>query len=356
MPTEKDFLLNNILSQFDLGNVQSISKIGTGHINYTYLIECAVGKFILQEINTSVFKNPDEVMHNIFTVTEHIEKKGGTALSFLKTHDGKRFLKDDDGRAFRVYRYVENSICLEGPRTKEDFYKAAVSFGKFQKMLSDLPAGSLFETIKDFHNMPDRFRKFKESVEKNAAKRRESVKEEIAFFTSREDFANTLEKAKEDGRLPLRIVHNDTKMSNILFDKDSGEAVCVIDLDTVMPGVCATDFGDSIRSGAASLPEGESDISHLDFSLEMFEIYLKGYLEGCGDVLTRDEILLLPDGAKIMAFECGLRALTDYLDGDVYYNIKYPTQNLDRAKNQIRLLTLMEQKEDKMRKIVEKYL
>lgn len=354
--TQHNYLLDNVLPHFDLSKVKKIFPMGCGHINSTYLIECASEKYVLQRINTAVFKNPSAVMQNIFAVTEHIRAKGGATLSFLNTRDGELFFEDQNGEAFRVYRYIENSVCLEKPRSREDFYSVALAFGNFQKILSDFPAENLSETIPNFHNMPDRFRKFTASVEKDAAKRRESVLEEIEFFKSRENFCHTLENAKNDGKLPLRVTHNDTKMSNILFDKDSGSALCVIDLDTVMPGLSVTDFGDSIRSGAATLPEGETDLSHLDFDLELFEIYLKGYLEGCGGTLSRDEMLLLPDGAKMMAFECGIRALTDYLDGDIYYNIKYPTQNLDRARNQIKLLTLMEEKETQMREIVEKYI
>lgn len=339
-----------------------IKPLTAGHINHTFLINVGGEKFILQKINTRVFKNPDAVMDNIFLVTDHIRsylKAQGKnserrVLNFLKTARGEKYFKTDGGDCFRVYRFIENSLSFEKAESRSQLQSCGEAFGEFLKMLTSLSPELLSETIPDFHNIPKRFEAFLESIRLDCKGRLCEVLQEVEYIKSFKDYVSVLEKAHAESRLPIRIVHNDSKMANILFDSDSGDAICVIDLDTVMPGYIVTDFGDSIRSGASDSAEGDN--TSASFSVELFEAYLKGFLKGCGDFISRDEISLLPDGAIIMTFECAMRALKDYLDGDVYYNINYPTQNLDRARNQIALLKEMKKKETTMREIVERYM
>lgn len=360
---------NEILPEFDVcGKAVDISPFGNGHINDTFIVtlECGQNRkpYVLQRINKGVFKNPSAVMDNILNVTEHIRKKlemvGGdterSVMTFIKTKGGKGFLESRDGENFRMYKYIDSSISLDLPETKDDFYESAVAFGSFQRMLSDFPADTLNETIADFHNTPDRFRKFLKAVEENKSGRRDIAEKEIKFVLEREAFTHILTDALSKGEIPLRVTHNDTKMNNVLLDEKTRKQVCVIDLDTIMPGLSVNDFGDSIRFGASTAAEDEKDLSKVHFDLDLFEVYLDGFLKGSDGQLTANEIELFPEGAKMMTLECGMRFLTDFLDGDTYFRTNYSEHNLDRCRTQFKLVYEMEEKWDKMKALVRKYI
>ncbi|MBE6727574.1 MAG: aminoglycoside phosphotransferase family protein [Ruminococcaceae bacterium] len=339
------------------------SPYGNGHINSTFLLVCDDNgnrrRYILQSVNTNVFKKPEQVMQNIEKVTEYLRpgaKEHREIMTLIPTKDGKSCYVDEDGKCWRIYDFIEDSICLEHPESTEDFRQCAVAFGKFQRDLSRFPADSLFETIPDFHNTPKRFADFLQAVENDAVGRAAFVKEEIQFLKDRVDFYSVLYNANKAGVLPLRVTHNDTKSNNVMLDAKTRKALCVIDLDTIMPGFSVTDFGDAIRFGASTAAEDEKDLSKVSLDLEMFDIYTKGYLEGCGGQLSREEIMLMPEGAKMMTIECGMRFLTDYLNGDTYFKTAYAEHNLDRCHTQLKLVADMEEKWDEMKKIVEKYI
>ena len=237
----------------------------------------------------------------------------------------------------------------------EDFYESAVAFGKFQEMLADYPAETLHETIKDFHDTKKRFQTLKNAIEKDSRHRAASVKEEIAFAFQHEYLANVFGELLAKGEVPLRVTHNDTKLNNVMIDLETGRGICVVDLDTVMPGLAMNDFGDSIRFGASTALEDEKDLSKVSCDMKLYEIYVKGFLESCGDKLSAKEIEMLPMGAKVMTYECGIRFLTDYLEGDHYFKIDREEHNLDRCRTQFKLVADMEQKWDTMQTIVKKY-
>jgi hypothetical protein len=311
-----------------------------------------------------VFKDPEQLMSNFVAVTSYlrdiIEKNGGDpmreTINVIKTKDGKSVLKTEDGEFWRLLVFISSSVSYDKVERPEQFYSSAVSFGNFQYLLRDFPADTLYETIPDFHNTPDRLKKFEAAVEADVCGRADSVKEEIAFVRERAEFARTLEKAHAEGKLPLRVTHNDTKLNNILFDEKSGKALAVIDLDTIMPGYSVNDFGDSIRFGATTALEDEADLSKVNFDISLYELYVKGFIEGTKGGLTDVEMQLLPIGAIMMTFECGTRFLTDYLSGDTYFKIHREGHNLDRARNQFKLVSDMESRLDEMRAIVSKYL
>ena len=335
------------------------SPYGNGHINDTFLV-VTEKRYILQRMNHEIFTSPDKMMENIISVTEHIRKKtaetGGDVerctLTVLPTVAGDLFYHDSIGAYWRLYDYVEGTVTKESVEDINDFYTCAVAFGEFQRQLSDFDAEKLFPTIKDFHNTPDRYNKLIASVERNASGRAADVKAEIEFAVARKDFCGVLERAREAGILPLRVTHNDTKLNNILFDEKTARPVCVIDLDTVMPGYSVTDFGDSIRFGANTAAEDETELSKVSLDLDLFAVYAKGFIEGCGGRLTDTELELLPEGAIMMTLECGMRFLTDYIDGDVYFRVHREGHNLDRCRNQFALVADMERKLPEMKKIV----
>ena len=357
-----------IISQF-IPSAENIEyeRFGSGHINDTYRVSLTRdGRpelYVLQRINTSIFKDPRALMNNFVSVTEYLEQKlkeegadseRGT-LHVIKTVDGDNYHENADG-AWRLLDFVRGSVSYDKVETPEQFYMSAVAFGDFQRKLKDFPAEQLAETIPDFHNTPDRYKKFMEAVERDAVGRVKDVLPEIDFVRVRKDFAETLERAHAEGRLPLKVTHNDTKLNNILFDEETGEALCIVDLDTVMPGYSVNDFGDSIRFGATTAAEDEADLSLVNFDIELYELYVKGFIEGAAGGLSKGEIELLPIGAMMMTFECGMRFLTDYLSGDTYFKTSREGQNLDRARNQFKLVSDMEESLDDMKKIIEKYI
>ena len=336
--------------------------------NDTYLLVFRIGKMgtlkaILQRMNKEIFTNPEELMENVVGVTsylrERIAENGGDpdreTLNLIPAKDGKQYFVDSQGEYWRSYIFITDATSYDQVEKPEDFYESAVAFGNFQRLLADYPAETLHETIKGFHDTRARFQVFKEAVEKDVCGRAADVQKEIDFVLAHEDVANVFGDLQAKGEIPLRVTHNDTKLNNIMIDNITGKGICVIDLDTVMPGLAMNDFGDSIRFGASTAAEDEPDLSKVSCSMELFEIYVKGFLEGCGGRLTEKEVELLPMGAKVMTFECGMRFLTDYLEGDHYFKIHREGHNLDRCRTQFKLVEDMEAKWDTMQEIVKKY-
>ena len=357
-----------LISHFAVdGDVVTAIPYGNGHINDTkYVVVKKNGvrhEYILQRINKNVFKNPHELMENYEAVTSYLKKqiiaKGGDpereTLSVIKAKDGKNYHIDADGEYWRLVNFVTGSMSYDKVEKPEQFYDSAVSFGNFQYLLKDYPADTLFETIKNFHNTPDRFRQLTEAVERDVCGRLAEVTAEVEFCKARREFAGTLERAHAEGKLPLKVTHNDTKLNNILFDKNTGKALCVCDLDTIMPGYSVNDFGDSIRFGATTALEDEADLSKVNFDISLYELYVKGFIEGANGGLSEGELEMLPIGAMMMTFECGMRFLTDYLSGDTYFRTSREKHNLDRARNQFKLVSDMEKVLPEMREIVKKY-
>ena len=344
-----------IISNFHIrGAMTECKEFGSGHINDTYKVSTDDGHvYILQRINKNVFENPIAVMENVSAVTDFLRKTlkcPRETLHFLRTDENLRYFVDENEDCWRCYEFTDG-ICLEAPESDEDFFESAIAFGRFQEMLSTFPADTLHETIPLFHNTPNRYRMFKEAVAKDAVGRAASVQKEIEFVLAREQEAGLICDALESGKLPLRVTHNDTKINNVLLDCKTRKALCVLDLDTVMPGSSLYDYGDSIRFGAATAAEDERDLDKVTMDLNLFRVYTAGYMKACS-TLTDEEIAMLPIGAKMMTLEVGVRFLTDYLNGDKYFKIAYEKHNLDRAHTQLKLVWDMEQKWEQMKAIV----
>ncbi len=346
-----------------LGDVEKIQEYGSGHINRTYLVETSKEAYILQKINTHIFQNVDQLMENVEGVTsflaKRIRERGGDpkreTLQLVKTPEGASYQREEDGSCYRMYLFITDASSYDAVKKPEDFYESAVAFGRFQALLADYPAETLHETIPYFHHTEKRFKAFCRAVCEDPFSRAESAKEWIRFVMERRDVMPILTNLLKEGELPLRVTHNDTKLNNVLIDNETGKGVCVIDLDTVMPGLSVNDFGDSIRFGANTALEDEKDLSKVSLDLKLYELYVKGYLSGCGGSLTAKEVELLPLGAKMMTLECGMRFLTDYLEGDTYFRIHREGHNLDRCATQFTLVADMEAKWDRMTAIVRKY-
>ncbi|MBP5151379.1 MAG: aminoglycoside phosphotransferase family protein [Lachnospiraceae bacterium] len=352
---------------FGTKKIKQSDRYGNGHINDTFLVITEESgkevRFILQRMNSEVFKDPVSLMNNIVLVTDYLRsqiiKAGGDpereTLTPLKTGEGKPYFKDENGFYWRAYTFITDALSLDRVRTPEDFYESAVAFGRFSGLMAGFDASLLTETIPDFHNTPKRYEAFEAAVSEDKCARAASVKEEIEFYRAHKADMEYCRGLLESGAIPLRVTHNDTKLNNIMLDAKTGKGICVIDLDTVMPGLSIYDFGDSIRFGANTAAEDEQDLSKVSLSTELFESYVKGYLKGAGGALTKEEIRLLPYGAKTMTLECGMRFLTDYLQGDTYFMVHREGHNLDRTRTQIRLVEDMERKWDEMEAIVKKY-
>ncbi len=329
-------------------------QYGNGHINRTLLVTTDCGnRYILQRINKYVFKQPLNVVANAKAVTDFLREKTGdpnSALHYIPTKSGVYCFEDEDGEYWRMYDFVE-AFCLEAPETLEDFYESAVAFGTFQHLLSDFPVNTLYEIIPNFHNTIDRFRQLKEAVENDAADRKATCLPEIEFALSQEQIGGTLQRMLEAGELPLRVTHNDTKLNNVLLDASTRKSLCVIDLDTVMPGLSAFDFGDSIRFGAATTKEDDPEPANMKLDLDRFAAYTKGFLSAA-TALTEKEVQVLPYGALIMTLEVGIRFLADYLNGDVYFRTAYAEHNLVRSRTQFALVADMLNKWEQMNQIV----
>ncbi len=350
--------MHSVLSRFQLSSEPvSCTVYGNGHINGTRLVTCRNGaRYILQQINTGVFREPVSLMRNIELVTAHLKSKTSDprgVLTLVPAQDGNSFVVEN-GEYWRVYEMVPGSVCFD-QADEALFFESAVAFGRFQNELSDFPAEALSETIPHFHDTPARLAAFEAAIANNASGRRNEAEAETAFVREREAFTHTLCDLQVRGELPLRVTHNDTKINNVLFDETSGKALCVIDLDTVMPGLAVNDFGDAIRYGASTAAEDERDLGRVRFDLTLFEAYTRGYLSTCLASLTQTEVAMLPVGAKMMTLECGMRFLADHIAGDVYFHISRPGQNLDRARTQFKLVAEMEAHWDEMQKIVSLY-
>ena len=338
-----------------VGAPVSCKPFGTGHVNRTFLVETDAGRrYILQRINHYAFRDVPGLMENVTAICRFLSLRTSDPREYLHLAPvlgGGDYIKDKKGNYWRVFDYVENSVCLDAPETPEDFYQSAVAFGRFQRLLRDFPAVALHETIPNFHNTPDRYRIFHQVLEKDPRDRAKTAGPEIDFALAHEAEAGLLLARKEAGILPLRVTHNDTKLNNVMLDADTHRALCVIDLDTAMPGLAAYDFGDAIRFGASTGPEDEPDLSKISLDLDLYRIFTRGFVSACGG-LTEAELESLPLGAKLMTLECGVRFLTDYLDGDPYFATDYAGHNLARARTQFKLVRDMEAKWDALCEIV----
>ena len=358
--------LGEVLGAFDFGApVVGAIRFGQGHINDTFVVhtqpeDVCCRRFILQRMSPAAFKRPDQLMENIIGVTEYlgreIRRNGGDrereALEVIRPKNGEPYYTDEGGGAWRLYPFVEGTICYQTAETPELFAASGRAFGRFQRLLQGYPAQMLHETIPHFHDTEDRLRKLKEAVAADSMGRVKECQPEIDFMLARESDCSVALQALRDGTLPLRVTHNDTKLNNVLMDAKTGEGICIIDLDTVMPGLSINDFGDSIRFGANHSAEDETDLSKVNLDLELFAAYTEAFLEGAGGTLTEKEIELLPWGAKLMTLECGIRFLTDYLVGDEYFHISRERQNLDRCRTQCKLVADMEAHWDELCAIV----
>ena len=347
----------DVLARFQLDSAAvSCDRYGCGHINETYLVVTESGRrYILQKISNRAFPDVAGLQENIAAVTEFLHTQTSDpygALTLIPTDEGKAWLHWGENSDWRVYDFIEGAVCLQKPETPEDFYQSAIAFGTFQQQLAGFPAHTLHETIKNFHNTPDRFRIFKEVLAKDVMGRAKDVQPEIDFVLAHEEVGGRLMGLLKEGKLPLRVTHNDTKLNNVMLSESERKPMCVIDLDTTMPGLSAYDFGDSIRFGAATAAEDETDLSKMEMDLDLFRIFTRGFLTACPG-LTEEERKALPLGAMTMTLECGVRFLTDYLDGDHYFGIHRPDHNLDRCRTQFKLVCDMESKWDEMMKIVE---
>lgn len=346
------------------GKYMSHERYGSGHINDTFLVQFkkednSIIKYILQRINHHIL-NPEKLMHNICSITSFlrvkIEENGGNpdreTMNVIPTKEGKSYYKDSIGSYWRAYAFIDNATSYDKVEKPEEFYQSAVAFGRFQNLLSDFNADSLYEILPDFHNTPKRFLDFVDAVNRDVCNRASGVMDEIKFFMDREEDMKVCMEMLDKGELPLRVTHNDTKLNNVMIDNETGKGICVIDLDTVMPGLSIFDFGDSIRFGANTAMEDETDLSKVSLDLDLFKQYATGFLEGCNGSLTANELMMLPIGAKIMTLECGMRFLTDYLQGDVYFHTQRPEHNLDRCRTQLLLVEDMERKMNQMHKVI----
>lgn len=359
--------LRSICELFDIkGDFIDVEPYGNGHINTTYLaqFDCCgkVSKYILQKINTNVFPKTKELMENIIKVTEYVKQKvlerngnpDKEVLTLIPTKKGDKYIINND-EYYRMYVFIEDTVALQIVDNCETYADAGQAFGDFIKLLNDFPANELHEVIENFHNTRSRYTNFIKALDINYQNRIEKCLEEIEFVKARENICDVVLDGLKKGELPLRVTHNDTKLNNVLLDANTLKPVCVIDLDTIMPGSLLYDFGDAIRSGCNTGLEDEPDLSKVGFDIKLFESFVKGFLKGIGNCITANELKLLPLGAKLMTFECGVRFLTDYLSGDTYFKIHYPEHNLVRARTQFKMVQDMENLWENMQAIVAKY-
>lgn len=360
--------IRQILPQFQLSkDYRDITLFDNGHINKTYKITYENGgekeSYVLQGINSYVFKRPEDVMENIAEITRYMKQKlkerGGDfergVLDFLQTQDGKNYYRDPDGEYWRAYRFIDHSKTYDVISDTKILYNSGKAFGDFQQILADFPMEKLKETIPGFHDTPKRLRDFNTVVEQDPLGRAKEAKQEIEFIKAHAELAERLVRMQRNGELPVRVTHNDTKFNNVLIDTDTGEAICVIDLDTVMPGLCAYDFGDAIRFAASSAAEDETDLSKVYLDMDYYEAFTRGYMEAAGKDLTPNEIDTMALGAITITLELASRFLADHIDGDRYFHIHHENHNLERAKNQLKLVEDMEAKYPFMCEIVKKY-
>ena len=361
--------IKEIIKHFNLkGNIINIEESYTGNINNTYIISVVedgvLKKYTLQKVNLHVFKDPVLLMNNIVSVTDYCknylrennEDVDRGTLSVIRTIEGNNFYETDDGECYRMYNYITNARTFDKSVNDEMFYNVGSAFGHFVRMLDKYPIDELKETIPDFHNSKKRFFSFIKDVREDRVQRVNEVLEEINFIVDRRDTFNVIVDMLEDKIIPYRVTHNDTKINNVLIDEVTGKAICVIDLDTVMPGSALYDFGDAIRSGAAATFEDDTNMSNIGINIEYFRSFTKAYLKETGDILTEKELEYLVFSCRLLTLELSMRFLNDYINGDVYFKINYDKHNLDRARNQIQLVKEMELHYNEMLSIVEECL
>lgn len=354
-----------VAAHFDIAEqIESVSEITTGHINRTYHIQTGSPRsYILQKVNTVIFKDSEGLMNNIYLVTEHLRRKllscgrdaDREALQLIPTKEGAIFYRSGD-EVWRMYLTITGAQTYDRATSNEMFCEVGRAFGTFQRELADFDAAQLVETIPAFHDTVSRYAYFEEVVAKDVVSRRREVEAEIAFFMDRKCKAGFIVDGICEGKFPLRVTHNDTKLNNIMIDDETGKGICILDLDTVMPGSVLADFGDAIRFGASSAAEDETNLDKVYMDVDKYAAFAKGFVTSLEGSLTEAEVRALPMGAYMMTLECGLRFLTDYLNGDTYFRIKHPTHNLDRARNQMKLVKDMEEKMVRMNEIIESYL
>lgn len=361
-------LVSNIGGQFAVqGSFISGEEIQSGHINSTYRVsyqqpDGSVRRYILQAINRHVFKDPYAVMRNVESVTRHInarvlrQKKdlGGQTLNLFPARKGGSWVEDELGEVWRCYNHIEGCVTHEIIENSRQAYQAAHAFGAFQHLVSDLDTHSIVETIPDFHDTRKRFFRLLDVAAADPNQRLNSVRAEFDFIIKREPLTGILLDLAAAGEIPTRITHNDTKINNVMIDATTDEAVCVIDLDTVMPGLALYDFGDLVRSATSPAAEDERDLSKVQMQMPMFEALVEGYLGAAGGFLNKTEIAHLTLSGKLLALEVGIRFLTDHLEGDVYFKARRPDHNLDRCRTQLKLVESIEAQEAKMNKFVQK--
>lgn len=360
--SDKEF----IVRQFQIkGKIKLIRNIGNGYVNRTFLVEAYTedGKrhrYTLQRVNTNVYRNMDALMSNFVLITEHLHEKflleghhhkKGSIPMLVRTLDGKDYLKTDAG-CWRMMTFFSHVYTMEIPKNPEVFYLCGKSFGKFICDMSDIDPQKINITIPNFHNTYLRYLDLEKAIENDFVERAEEVKPEIEFIRKHKDMMNLISSALEDGRIPTRITHNDTNLNNILFDKDTNMPVAIIDLDTVMPSSLLYDYGDSLRIGTNTACDDERDLTRVSCNLELYEHYTRGFLESCGEIMTKEEFDLLPWASRIITLEDGIRFLTDYINGDTYYIIHREKQNLDRARTQLKLVADMEARVTQIEEII----
>ena len=359
--------LQNIVEKFAIrGNITSITQINKGYINRTYKVETLsdtgnVHKYTLQRINTNVFPDVDALMDNFKLTTDHLHgrlmlagrRKKGCVQTIRSTKDGRAYLRDDSG-CWRMLTHFDEVYSLDIPDSPETFYHAGRAFGGFLKEMSDIDPAEVKEVIPNFHNTKSRYKDLEAAIAHDPKGRVKNVRPEIEFVRKRVDLYGKISDALESGKIPTRVCHNDCNLNNILFDNETHLPVAIIDLDTVMPSSPLYDYGDSMRIGTNTAKDDEKDLSKVSCDLNLYEQYARGYLEACGDVLTKEELALLPYASLVITSEDGIRFLMDHINGDTYYNIYYPGQNLDRSRTQLKLVEDMERKLPQIKQILRK--
>lgn len=351
--------MKQIYQQFRLdGQVICCTPFGGGHINRTFLVVTNRARlYILQDMNSDIFKDIPGVMENIAAVCAHLRRKDSNprhSMSIVPTRTGGTYL-EAEGRCWRMFDYVTDGVCLDLPETAEDLRQCGVAFGMFQNQLADFPAETLHETIPQFHDTPNRFRQLHQAIAENRSGRLHEVQAEVSALLGYEEQAGYLVGLCNEGKLPVRVTHNDTKLNNVMLDASTRTPLCVMDLDTVMPGLAANDFGDAIRTGASTAAEDETDLHRVGIDLNMYRAFCEGFLGACGRSLTPLEVETLPWGAKLMTLENAVRFMADHLNGDVYFHIARQGHNLDRCRAQLALVADMERKWDEMNRIIRDY-
>ena len=361
--------IQEICESFDIGGRYiSCEEVTTGNINSTYHVKYVRDgmekDYIVQKINKQVFKDPEKLMDNIVCVTDYVRQniikkelstKRFVLRAFLTKKENKPFLVDNVGQYWRCYRYIKNSMTYDETDNLEIIERIGLAFGRFQDCLDGFDASKLFIPIKDFHNTPKRYKDFETAIKNDTFGRKVQVEKEIEELLSFKNKASIIQNLLDNGELPLRVTHNDTKSNNVSFDKDSHEPMAVLDLDTVMPGAIAYDFGDAVRFIANSVIEDYPDIEKVSLDLDKYQAFTKGFVGQLKETLTQKEKQTLNLGVFTMTVELAVRFLTDYLEGDVYFKTKYPGHNLDRARNQLALAKDFLRKEDILEEFINKY-